>query len=61
MSAKRIIIFRIFRYHRVRLRKFIRIRFCWNPKISTNLRITYYRRGQCLSPRTVPALCDGVV
>jgi len=25
------------------------------------LLITYYRRGQCLSRRTAPALCDRVV
>jgi len=36
--------------------------FMGNPNISTKLRISYYRRGQYLSPPlTVPALCDGVV
>jgi len=34
--------------------------FMGNLKISTNLRITWYRRGQCLSSRTDPTLCNSV-
>jgi len=38
------------------------VRFHGKPYDFNKLQITWYRRGQCLSPRTAPAMCDcGVI